>query len=713
MNLIQVKPLSQAHQVSFPQLIRDFKAALSYVSFYSSDSPFVIQAVQKCHKDLQKLIQSCGTLAFYREGEKLLLNGSDLSELDDLLTLFQDKNIGGVEFLEGVTPHDLTSWLKQTTMPVPDPAAVADGLAHILTLSVGDRVKVSEEAEGEKEARPLPAQAQEEAAPADIFLKPMEVPAVEPLPEQVASAEEPKEVPPFSLQEILKDENISLAFTPGSPETEARASEALLSFVAEAWQYSQLQKKNLNAAPEMVALTQSFEKLFDRLLDRMEKSSPEFSNIYQWFRTPQGQLLPSQVASSMYPLLEVAVRNNWTAVLFDPTTEGLVSECLAHWGANGNQDLVERTVDCLAEGLNGDPLERQVSLTHLMDARPWVRNAGLLQRVLSQLNSLLANEMTPGLYQTALLLAWDLMEPAMADGGEQAVLTLLSTLHFHADEDIATFPDRAHIARHWLFERSTPHLIRRFVACAFRAGQLNHYPLLGEMAAPILVKDFFEAPASEKVAALALFSEMKEPIRSALSEELADVQEEERVRMMFPILRVSGIDSALSLLLSSWLSKGSRELKMDLLAIIEEMGDPAGGPALRLAVLDDSEEIAAMAARVIGKIRFTPGQALLIKAAKIRENRFPNNDTFLVSVCQALGNLETPEAMDFLQDIARKKPLLRGKNFSLPVRLEAIQALSKINQPQVWHFLESLMEEKNPALQQTLDKIIHEKIQKL
>ena len=46
---------------------------------------------------------------------------------------------------------------------------------------------------------------------------------------------------------------------------------------------------------------------------------------------------------------------------------------------------------------------------------------------------------------------------------------------------------------------------------------------------------------------------------------------------------------------------------------------------------------------------------------------------------------------------------------SLAVRLEAIQAITKINKPEAWHFVETLMEEKNPALQEALDKIIHER----
>src|SRR6185295_3413397 len=228
-------------------------------------------------------------------------------------------------------------------------------------------------------------------------------------------------------------------------------------------------------------------------------------------------------------------------------------------------------------------------------------------------------------------------------------------------EDVEAFPERSHIARHWLFERSTPELIRRFVYCAHKAGQLHHYPLLGEMAASLLLQDFFLAPATEKAAYYQLFAEIKEPIRSALAEWLADIQSDEEVKLMIPILRICGIDPALSFQLSSWLSKGGRELKLNLIGLIEELGTPAGGPALRLAVFDDSEEIAAQAARVIGKIGFAPGLGVLLKAAKIREGRFENNDLFLTSVCQSLGDLRKVEALPFLQDIARKKPILRGK----------------------------------------------------
>jgi hypothetical protein len=297
----------------------------------------------------------------------------------------------------------------------------------------------------------------------------------------------------------------------------------------------------------------------------------------------------------------------------------------------------------------------------------------------------------------------------MEKGQELPVLTLLSTLHFHADEDISTFPERSHIARHWLFERSTPELIRLFTSVAYKAGQLNHFPLLGEMAVPVLLKNYFAAPATEKPGYLQLFAEMKEPARSVLAESLADAKEEAEVRELVPVLRVCGIDPGLSLQLCSWVAKGSQELKLNLIGMIEEMGDPAGGLALRLALFDDSEEIASLAARVIGKIHFTPGLAVLLKAAKIREGRFAGNEKFLTAVCQSLGDLAQESALPFLQEIARKKALLRGKNYPQPLRLEAIQAITRIDKPEAWHFVESLMEEKNPAFQEALEKIIHER----
>ena len=46
----------------------------------------------------------------------------------------------------------------------------------------------------------------------------------------------------------------------------------------------------------------------------------------------------------------------------------------------------------------------------------------------------------------------------------------------------------------------------------------------------------------------------------------------------------------------------------------------------------------------------------------------------------------------------------------MAVRLEAIQALVKINKPEVWTFVESLSEEKNPALDEAINRLIQERI---
>jgi hypothetical protein len=715
MTPLQVKAVPSDLRLSIPQLIRDFKAALSYVSFYSSDSPFVIQAVSKCHKDLYRILQACGSLALHLKEGKVFLNDADISEVGDLPKIFQDKNTPGVEIFGGLTMLELNSWMKQITLPIFHPDENPEAFANIRPLPHDVLVMVL------KEEPPVPAAtAPEEKTPAysqPLVASPTPAPAPAPFKPTfsefskqrvVSSAPEARPSPEAAKVEASP---LDKALNTLLPDAEPKTFEGLLAIVAEAWQFSQAQKKNLGNGPEMASLAQSFDKLFDRLLDRMEKTSPEFANIHQWFKTPEGDLLDSQVAASMVPLLEAAVNNRWSAVLFDPATEGLVSECLAFWGANGKQDLVEKTVDCLAEGLKGDSLERQLALAHLMDARPWVHNAELLRRVLNPLNSLLTDETTPGLYQTALLLAWDLLEPALDAGGEKESLTLLSILHFHAEEDSVQFPGRARIARHWLFERSTPKLVRRLVYSAAQEGQLHQFPLLGELAAPLLLEDFFAADAGDKGAYLRFFAEIKEPIRSALAERMAAAKEEEEVGKLIPVLRACGMDPALSLQLSSWLSRGSRAWKLGLLGVIEEVGDPGAGPALRLALFDDEEEIAARAARLIGKIRFAPGLTVLMKAAKIRESRYSQNDSFLASVCRALGDLGSPEGVPFLQDIARKKPLLRGKNFALPVRLAAIEALTHINKPEVWNFLGDLMEEKNPALQETLDRIIHDKIQ--
>ncbi len=700
MRKVQVAPIPESLQTALPQLIRDFKTAVSYVSFYSTDSPFVVQSVQKLHKDLVKFLTETGLLVLYPKNGKLLLNDWDFSQVDVLLKTMEDKECPGIVMEDGLAYTELVRWLKRITLPVTrkEDEPVTDSPAHLREMTLEENQTLEKtESKPHTLVENFPLEANVPPVPSSQESK----------PSVAASAGIVTSVP----SPIPTPASRVVAFpSPAAPEKiSAVANEALLNFLAEAWQFAQLQRKYIDSSPEMTILIKAFEKLFDRLLGRLEKASPQFEGICQWFKAPSGELLENKAVEAMVPLLEVAVKNDWTTVLFDPATAGLVNDCLAQWGAEGKIELVEKAVDGISSGLSGDRYERELALTHLMDARPWVHHKELLGRVLDRLNSLLSRETYPGLYQSGLLLAWDLIEPALETKNEPSVLTLLSTLHFHADEDLMTFPERSRIARHWLFERSNPTLVRKLVRCAYQADRLKFFPLLGEMAAPLLLEDCFNAKSTEKMELFNILSQIKEPLRSVLCEKLPDLKTEAEVRTLIPILRISGMDPALSLQLSAWMGRGNRELKLNLIGLIEEIKDPAGGPALRLALFDDEEEIAAMAARVLGKIGFNQSLPVLFKAAHMRTERYGKNDQFLISVCQALGDLGDNKACSFLQDIARKKPLLKGKTCSVPVRLAAIDALTKLNKPEAWQFVETLMGEKNPELQDALEKLINER----
>jgi two-component system, cell cycle response regulator len=194
-----------------------------------------------------------------------------------------------------------------------------------------------------------------------------------------------------------------------------------------------------------------------------------------------------------------------------------------------------------------------------------------------------------------------------------------------------------------------------------------------------------------------------------LAQFLAETHDETIVRLMLPLLRACGFDDGLSQQLSTWMANGSRELKLSLIKLIEEIGSAQGGPVLQTALFDNSEEIAAMAARAIGKIHFIPGLKTLLKTVEVWETRLPESDVFLTAVCQSLGDLGQSEGVSFLEDISRDKPLRRARSFSLTARVEAVRALSKMNLPESGIFLDNisdnLSQEKNVELRTAFRKI--------
>jgi len=204
----------------------------------------------------------------------------------------------------------------------------------------------------------------------------------------------------------------------------------------------------------------------------------------------------------------------------------------------------------------------------------------------------------------------------------------------------------------------------------------------------------------------------REATPAILAQFLAETHDETIVRLMLPLLRVCGFDEGLSLQLSAWMANGSRELKLSLIKLIEDMGSAQGGPVLQTALFDDSEEIAALAARAIGKIHFIPGLKTLFKTVELWESRLPESDVFLTAVCRSLGELGQSEGVSFLEDISRDKPQRRTKSFSLPARVEAVRAISKMNLPESGIFLDnlsdSLPQEKNLELRTAFRKILDE-----
>ncbi|HVM32584.1 MAG TPA: hypothetical protein VMU88_05575 [bacterium] len=712
MQQVQVSAIPPLQQSFLVQLARDFRSALSYLSFYSSDSPFVAGAIRKLHKDLQRLLNTVNPLVLYQKDGALFVNGSPLGDTGDLLKIFQEKNWAGLLVENGLAYNEWVSWLRQMAFPFEENQTPSVPWEHLRQVEAADFVLEAVEA---VEPTPVP-----EVAPlAEVEVPPIALPEPVTLEAQIEVEEtfSPESLQP-NLSAVQMEEAEATAALPAPTQTPAPGaseslSAALLASVAEAWHFSRLLKKTPGATEDKPATDKAYSQFFNHLLDRLETAAPDLKGIVQWFRTSQGEVVDNDAVLAMMPLMEIAVRHQWTVVLFDPATEGLVNDCLGLWSAQGKGDLVEKTVTALAEGLNRTESERRVALTHLMDARPWVANPSLLGKVLEQLCQLLGAEKNPGLYQSALLSAWDLVEPALQTHNESSALSLFSTLHFHADDDepSAAFPERASIARHWLFERSNPELIRQMTLCAHQAGRLDHFPLLGEMAAPLLLEDYQKANPEEKGMWLGLFAEMGDPLRSVLARRVAEVERLEDLKPLMPVIRNAGMDAALAFQLTPWLSKGDRELKLNLIGLIEQIGSPEGGPALRLALFDDSEEIAVEAAKVLGKIGFTQAAPVLIKALKLRQSRGPDHERFSIEVCRTLGKFGQAEYLPFLEEMAKKKSLFRGANEPLPVRLAALEAMGEINQPAVWEFFEQLASEKNPELQEALDKIIHAKAQ--
>ena len=107
----------------------------------------------------------------------------------------------------------------------------------------------------------------------------------------------------------------------------------------------------------------------------------------------------------------------------------------------------------------------------------------------------------------------------------------------------------------------------------------------------------------------------------------------------------------------------------------------------------------------MGKIKYIPGMSVLLKAAKIREIRFPKDEVFLTAVCRSLGDMAQLGGIAFLRDIVEETPRSPQQAYSLALRLEAVQALTRISGPYTLSFLKGLIGEKDSQLREALQKM--------
>jgi hypothetical protein len=232
MESFQAPSLPELLQPFLPRLANDFRAAISYVAFYPADSSFVTQSVQKLHEDFQKVLQDGQSFFLHVENEKLHINNQPLSSFDDLLHLFQKQKITGVEIKKDISVQELTDWLQ------------------IIAFSLDEDIKNFEKNQ-----------------PVHIHLIPKLHAGI--------TAGNPKEPLVLTLNTFGIFDTLTVRSHSNPKDGFYQNHQALLDFAEESWEFFQTHQKKLQSLLETKDLNEDFDRLFKRLLDRMEKTFPE------------------------------------------------------------------------------------------------------------------------------------------------------------------------------------------------------------------------------------------------------------------------------------------------------------------------------------------------------------------------------------------------------------------------------------------------------
>ena len=228
MEPFQASPIPESLKTFIPRLAHDFRAAISYASFYPSDSSFVIQSVQKLFEDFQKFLQCEQPLIIHVENEKLYINNYNLSSFDDLFRLFQVQNLLGVEIAKDISVQELTDWLE------------------IIAFSSEEAI---ENLKGNRMIHILPFPKLNTRTMMDI----------------------PKEPQAFTLNTFEMLDTLTMRSHSNRIDGLHQNHQALLDFAEESWRFFHTQQKIMESSSEMNRLTENFDQLFKRLMDRMEK----------------------------------------------------------------------------------------------------------------------------------------------------------------------------------------------------------------------------------------------------------------------------------------------------------------------------------------------------------------------------------------------------------------------------------------------------------
>jgi hypothetical protein len=228
MEPFQAPPTPESLKTFIPKLAHDFRAAISYAAFYSANSSFVIQSVQKLYEDFQKFLQYGQPLIIHIENEKIYINDYCLSSFDDLFRLFQVQNLLGVEITKDISVRELTNWLQ------------------IITCSLEKNI---EDFEKKQMAHIIPIPKLNAGATTDIPKKPLA----------------------FTLNTFEIFDTLTARSHFDRIDGLHQNHQALLDFAEESWRFFHTQQKIMESSSEMNSLTENFDQLFKRLLDRMGK----------------------------------------------------------------------------------------------------------------------------------------------------------------------------------------------------------------------------------------------------------------------------------------------------------------------------------------------------------------------------------------------------------------------------------------------------------